>query len=188
VETQKTKVNTCSVYVNHGKLRIRLPRSVSSGKQLFLYTGLVDSPINWKRAQQIALMIEADIDTQRLDTSLERYKLERVLATPNKWCSYVNNASAYCITIAGAGNYTNAIFTNIGIESQDDQHSFFNGTGVKAIWTYPTTASGFQIYGASPGAGSPPPVPVAAENNNRGWYSTWFPLQNGNNAIGFYNQ
>jgi len=108
-----------------------------------------------------------------------RYKLQRDLSTPNRWCSYVNNVTAYCITIAGAGNYNNTIFANIGIESQDSVHTFQNGTGGYNIWTYPTNASGFQIFGGTA---------VAAENNNRGWYSNWFPLQNGNNAIGFYNQ
>ncbi|MEI2577461.1 hypothetical protein V5G28_001310 [Scytonema sp. PRP1] len=112
-------------------------------------------------------------------TGSHRYKLERVLSENNKWCSYVDNVGAYCITIAGANNYNSAVNTTIGIESQDNQHSFTNGTGASNIWTYPTNATGFQIFGGTA---------VNIDNNNRGWYSQWFPLQNGNNGIGFYNQ
>lgn len=108
-----------------------------------------------------------------------RYKLERDFSSTNKWCSYVNNIGAYCITIAGAGSYNSAAYTTIGIESQDSAHSFTNGTSASNIWHYPTSASGFQIFGGTF---------ANADNNNRGWYSNWFPLQNGNNGIGFYNQ
>ncbi|NJR17635.1 MAG: hypothetical protein HC785_19225 [Calothrix sp. CSU_2_0] len=40
-------------------------------------------------------------------------------------------------------------FANIGIESQDSVHTFQNGTGGYNIWTYPTNASGFQIFGGT---------------------------------------
>ncbi|WP_158680312.1 hypothetical protein [Nostoc sp. 'Lobaria pulmonaria (5183) cyanobiont'] len=60
----------------------------------------------------------------------------------------------------------------------DNQHSFRNGTYVENVWTYPVGASGFQNYTGT--------APIAAENNNRGWYSGWFPVQNGGqNAIQF---
>lgn len=77
------------------------------------------------------------------------------------------------ITTTGASNFV------IGIESQDTNHAFKNSTGGYFIWHYPTSANGFQIFSGSM---------TNADNNTRGWYSNWFPLQNGNNAIGFYNQ
>jgi hypothetical protein len=111
-------------------------------------------------------------------TGSHRYKLERDLTQPNRWKSSVDNVAAYLITIAGASNYNVGKQLNIGIESQDNQHSFTNGTFVENIWTYPVSASGFQNYTGT--------APVAAENNNRGWYSLWFPIQNGNpNTIQF---
>ncbi len=91
----------------------------------------------------------------------------------------MNNIAAYCITIGGAGSYNSAFAMTIGIESQDTLHGFKNSTGGYSIWHYPTTASGFQLFAGNM---------ANADNNNRGWYSNWFPPQNGNNAIAFYNQ
>jgi len=112
-------------------------------------------------------------------TGDQRYKLQRDLSSNNKWYSYVNNIAAYCITIGGAGSYNSAFATTIGIESQDTLHGFNSGTGGYNIWHYPTTASSFQIFAGNM---------ANADNNNRGWYSNWFPLQNAHNAIAFYNQ
>ncbi|WP_375509869.1 hypothetical protein [uncultured Nostoc sp.] len=89
-----------------------------------------------------------------------------------------HNVAAFFITIAGASNYNVGKQLNIGIESQDNQHSFTNRTSVENIWSYPVSASGFQNYTGT--------APVVADNNNRNWYSLWFPVQNGNpNAIQF---
>ena len=74
MKSQKAKRGTCSVNASQGKLRIRLPRCVANGEQFFLYTGLPDSQLNHKKVLAIALTIEADIESQRFDTSLERYR------------------------------------------------------------------------------------------------------------------
>lgn len=73
IETPRAKHGSCSINVNHGKLRIRLPRFVGNGKQIHLYTGLEDTPQNHKKALSIATMIETDIERGRLDTTLQRY-------------------------------------------------------------------------------------------------------------------
>jgi hypothetical protein len=108
-----------------------------------------------------------------------RYKIQRELSTPNRWGTFVDNNAAYYITIAGGNNYNQAAYTTIGIESWDTLHSFTNSTGRTNIWHYPTTASGFQIFAGTM---------TNADNNNRGWSSNYYPLQNGINAIDFRNQ
>jgi integrase len=68
------KRGTCSIDAINNRLRIRLPRSIGNGKQIYLYAGMDDTPINRKKAQTVALMIETDIECSKLDISLNRYK------------------------------------------------------------------------------------------------------------------
>jgi hypothetical protein len=100
-----------------------------------------------------------------------RAKLQRDLSTPNKWCSFINDVGAYCITLAGAGNYTAAQYVTIGIESQDTNHSFTSGTRASNIWTYPFGGAGFEKIAVTP---------VRADNVITGarfnvWNSTYTP-------------
>jgi integrase len=72
----KTRIsNRGSVSVQHinGTLRIRLPRNISNGKQICLYFRQ-DNPTNKRKADILALQIEQDIEAERLDTSLIKYK------------------------------------------------------------------------------------------------------------------
>lgn len=57
-----------------GKWRIRLPRTVCGGKQLYISTSLEATPANLKKCQAIAWQIEEDIKTGQLDPTLKRYK------------------------------------------------------------------------------------------------------------------
>ncbi|MGB7375388.1 MAG: site-specific integrase, partial [Rivularia sp. (in: cyanobacteria)] len=70
----KSKIGRVSIACVKNKLLIRLPRKVSDGKQLVIYSGLPDSPFYRKQVQLICWDIEADIENRTLDCSLERYK------------------------------------------------------------------------------------------------------------------
>ena len=70
----KSKIGSVSITSVKGKLLIRLPRKVSNGKQLLIYSGLPDTPFYRKQVQLICWDIEADIENSTLDCTLERYK------------------------------------------------------------------------------------------------------------------
>ena len=57
-----------------GRLRLRLPRQMYSGKQKYLTLGLADSPENHASAELTARQIELDIITGNFDPTLARYK------------------------------------------------------------------------------------------------------------------
>ena len=70
----KSKIGRVSIACVKNKLLIRLPRKVSDGKQLVIYSGLPDSPFYRKQVQLICWDIEADIENRTLDCTLERYR------------------------------------------------------------------------------------------------------------------
>jgi integrase len=83
VKTPTAKRGTVTVHTFKGKIRIRLPRHISNGKQCHLYTGLDSTPWNFKQAQMVALTLESDIERGTLDTSLNKYKEAfKALKTP----------------------------------------------------------------------------------------------------------
>lgn len=70
------------VSCTRGKLRLSLPRNLFGGEQVRLYLGLTDTPENRKIAEAKAKWIESDINLDRFDPTLERYKAKT--ATPPK--------------------------------------------------------------------------------------------------------
>lgn len=82
METTISKRGSVTVQTINGSLRIRLPRQITQGKQVCLYFGQ-DNPTNKRKAEILALQIEQDIETERLDTTLIRYKQAiKTLKTP----------------------------------------------------------------------------------------------------------
>lgn len=67
----KGSVVVCSL---HGRLRLRLPREVFRGKQVYFSLGLTDTPENRAIAQKTASIIYCDITLGTFDPSLEKYK------------------------------------------------------------------------------------------------------------------
>jgi integrase len=65
---------TVGVSAHRGMLRLRLPRSVFNGRQVYLCLGLPDTPLNRQAAEMRALAISADIAFDRFDSTLERYR------------------------------------------------------------------------------------------------------------------
>lgn len=63
-----------SIDVYRNKLRLRLPRQQFSGKQKAIYTNFPDTQEGWRKAQQQAWQIEEDIEHNRLDATLSKYK------------------------------------------------------------------------------------------------------------------
>ncbi|MBD2208752.1 tyrosine-type recombinase/integrase [Nostoc linckia FACHB-104] len=58
-----------------GKLRLRLPRTVTEGgKQVYLSTGLDANEVNRRRVSSVANWMEEDILTGQLDPTLDRYR------------------------------------------------------------------------------------------------------------------
>ncbi len=57
-----------------GRLRLRLPRQIYSGKQKYLTLGLADTPENRKEAEAKAWQIEKDILAGYFDSTLAKYK------------------------------------------------------------------------------------------------------------------
>ncbi|MBE8968948.1 tyrosine-type recombinase/integrase [Nostocales cyanobacterium LEGE 12452] len=70
----RAKKGSVSINAKAGKLRIVLPRSIGDGQQHFIYTGFDDTPQNRRKAQMVVLQIESDIEAERLDGSLEKYR------------------------------------------------------------------------------------------------------------------
>jgi integrase len=82
VKTRISNRGSVSVQCINGTLRIRLPRKITNGKQICLYFGQ-DNPTNKRKADILALQIEQDIEDERLDTSLIKYKKAiKALKTP----------------------------------------------------------------------------------------------------------
>ncbi|MDZ8221847.1 site-specific integrase [Nostoc sp. ChiVER01] len=74
-KTTRTARGNVGVEEFRGKLRLRLPRSVTpQGKQAFISTGLDSNDINRRRVDSVANWIEEEIITGQLDPTLERYK------------------------------------------------------------------------------------------------------------------
>ncbi|ACC79503.1 site-specific integrase [Nostoc punctiforme] len=74
-KTARTARGNVGVEEFRGKLRLRLPRSVTpGGKQTFISTGLDANEINRRRVDSVANWIEEEIITGQLDPTLERYK------------------------------------------------------------------------------------------------------------------
>ena len=63
---------TIGIEEKNGRLRLRLPRSVADGSSRYISTGL--TPEDFRKVQIVAWQIEEDIETEQLDTSLERYR------------------------------------------------------------------------------------------------------------------
>lgn len=59
---------------NQGRLRLRLPRQLYGGKQVYLYLGLADTPLNREAAGHTAYEIERDIFYSKFDPTLKKYK------------------------------------------------------------------------------------------------------------------
>lgn len=67
------------VSCTRGKLRLTLPRHLFGGKQIRLYLGLTDTPETREIAEAKAKWIESDINLDRFDPTLERYKLKTAI-------------------------------------------------------------------------------------------------------------
>lgn len=75
VSTQtKAARGSVGIEVFRDKLRLRLPRQIFGGEQKYIYTGLENTPENWKKAQSKAWTIEEDIATEGFDPTLAKYK------------------------------------------------------------------------------------------------------------------
>ncbi len=70
----RAKKGSVSINAKAGKLRIVLPRSIGGGQQHCIYTGFDDTPQNRRKAQMVALQIESDVEAEKLDCSLEKYR------------------------------------------------------------------------------------------------------------------
>ncbi|MBD2508979.1 tyrosine-type recombinase/integrase [Nostoc muscorum FACHB-395] len=70
----RAKKGSVSINAKAGKLRIVLPRSIGDGQQHFIYTGFDDTSQNRRKVQMVALQIESDVEAERLDGSLEKYR------------------------------------------------------------------------------------------------------------------
>lgn len=70
----KKSKGTVGVESVHGRLRLRLPRSIYSGKQIYLSLGIADTRLNRKAAEVKAQAIELDILSGNFDASLDKYK------------------------------------------------------------------------------------------------------------------
>ncbi|GET43095.1 Arm DNA-binding domain-containing protein [Microseira wollei] len=57
----KAPKGTVGIETHHGWLRLRLPRTVTTGSSRYFSLGLQDTPDNRKKAQVIAWDIETDI-------------------------------------------------------------------------------------------------------------------------------
>jgi integrase len=75
MNTAKRVKGDVGVEEYRGKLRLRLPRTVSEGgKQIYLNTKLDVNEVNKRRVDSVANLMEEDIITGQLDPTLERYR------------------------------------------------------------------------------------------------------------------
>lgn len=74
MDKKKLPIGSVGVQTFRGTLRLRLPRQLYDGKQLFIHIGLRDTPENRKQVQQKAWQIEEDIRTGQFDFTHSKYK------------------------------------------------------------------------------------------------------------------
>ncbi len=98
----KSKLGSVTINTYRGIFRLRLPRNIAGGSQVYLYSGLSPTSQNTRKLQIIAFQIESDIESQCFDTTLETYKqaitaikgTQQVEIAPKKlnlsqlWCKY----------------------------------------------------------------------------------------------------
>ncbi|MBV9385245.1 MAG: tyrosine-type recombinase/integrase, partial [Chroococcidiopsidaceae cyanobacterium CP_BM_ER_R8_30] len=114
----RTKVG---IELYRGRLRLRLPREFCDGKQQAIYTSQPDSAEGWRKARQLALLIEMDFADGTFDPTLERYKSNNpllpidaskitLLDIWDKYCEYRRpQLSITHYEINYLGRYRNAI-------------------------------------------------------------------------------
>ncbi len=92
---QKTSKGSVGIESFQGRLRLRLPRQLYSGKQKYLTLGLADTPENRKEAGSRAWTIEKDIQANNFDSTLNKYRPQTYLALVN-----VEEAPQKALTLA----------------------------------------------------------------------------------------
>lgn len=84
MKTAAAKKGSVTVMTVNGTLLIALPRTICNKKQVRLYFGL-DTETNKRKAEILALQIEQDIESERFDITLIKYKQEiKRLKVPQK--------------------------------------------------------------------------------------------------------
>ncbi len=72
----KSKVG---IEVYRGRLRLRLPSEFCDGQPKVIYTRQYDTEDGWRKARQLALLIEMDVADNTFDLTLARYKSDNPL-------------------------------------------------------------------------------------------------------------
>jgi integrase len=72
--TNHASKNEAQIKVNSGYLRIQLPRYFYEGQQKYLSLNLLDTPENQIKAKVILAEIQRDINYDKFDTTLEKYR------------------------------------------------------------------------------------------------------------------
>lgn len=72
--SHRVSKGTAKIQVNGKYLRIRLPRHLYSGKQKYLNLGLIDTPENWVIAEAKLQEIQKDINYDKFDFTLDKYR------------------------------------------------------------------------------------------------------------------
>lgn len=80
MESLKRSRGSVGLEAKEGRLRLRLPRSLFNGKQIYLSLMIDDTKLNRKIAEQKIRQIEADILSNNFDFTLAKYKPQTHLA------------------------------------------------------------------------------------------------------------
>jgi integrase len=72
--SKRVSKGTAKIQKNGKYLRIQLPRTLYSGKQKYLNLGLIDTPENWILAKAKLKEIQKDINSEKFDFSLDKYR------------------------------------------------------------------------------------------------------------------
>lgn len=72
-QTSRSLKGSVGIETLQGRLRLRLPRELYSGKQKYLTLGLPDTDVNRRIAEAKAKLIESDIRLERFDYTLNKY-------------------------------------------------------------------------------------------------------------------
>jgi integrase len=83
----------CSIVVRSGRLRLRIPRSISpNGKQSEIGLNMADTPSGRTVAAQILADVQLDVYSGEFDPTLDKYKSKKIAKQHTVyalWCQYV---------------------------------------------------------------------------------------------------
>lgn len=133
----KGTVTVCAV---RGMLRLRIPRHLFGGQQLYLYLNLPDTPLNRQAAEFKAQAIAADIAFEKFDFTLDKYQVqiqdEFHISLDCLWQKYISYKSSHVSITTQNKDFANVTAHIARLPSQHLR----DAKKIRRFWTSTLTA------------------------------------------------